>query len=177
MRYLYEDKNAITRSLKEEIDFCRDYLDIQKMRFRDKFEYDIEVMEGLDLNVQVPKMILHTFVENAFKHGIRSYEKGGTMSVSVKGIHNKLEQITLMKAKEGGGKFVITIRDNGIGREAARMFARENPEFSSGRGLEMLYQMISMINKGKKEKTKIHISDLYDNEKPAGTEVQIEVPV
>ena len=43
LRYLYDDKNQITRSLKEELQFCSDYLDIQKIRFLWKFDYNINL--------------------------------------------------------------------------------------------------------------------------------------
>ena len=46
-------------------------------------EDDIKVEENLNLSVQIPKMMLHTFVENAFKHGLRQYEKDGLITIDV----------------------------------------------------------------------------------------------
>jgi len=158
LRYMYDDKNAVTRSLKEEIDFCRDYLGIQKMRFGDKFDYHIHIGEDVKTNLQIPKMMLHIFVENAFKHGLRPYEKGGLITI---------------EATTENEKTVMTITDNGIGREAAKAYNRENPHYSTGRGLQMLHEYIALYNKGKKEGIEIHIDDLVENGKPAGTRVTL----
>ena len=160
LRYLYDDKNAITRSLKEEIDFCRDYLDIQKMRFSKRFSYQLEIDESAPLNIKVPKMLLHTFVENAFKHGLRPYTDGGLIAIKVE--HNA-----------NSNKILIRITDNGIGRQAARNYAKEHPEFSSGRGLEMLNQLVGMMNKKKKQKIEIETVDLIKNLQVGGTAVKI----
>jgi hypothetical protein len=160
LRYLYDDRNAITRSLKDEIDFCRDYLDIQKMRFPDKFEYEIEVEYGVDPGIQIPKMMLHIFVENAFKHGLRPYTSGGLMQIDL---------------KRENQRTIITITDNGIGREAARAYIRENPHYSSGRGLQMLREFIDLYNKDKKEKVEMLIEDLEEDGKVVGMRVVIKL--
>lgn len=159
LRYLYDDHNAYTRTLKEEIDFCRDYLDIQKMRFPDKFEYQINLNGQNDYPVQVPKMLLHTFVENAFKHGIRPYDSGGLISIDI----------------ETDQQFHVTITDNGIGRKAAKDYVNNNPQFSSGKGLKMMKELISLMEQGNKESIRIDTNDLMNHGKSIGTEVKITI--
>jgi hypothetical protein len=160
LRYLYDDKNAVTRSLKEEIDFCRDYLDIQKMRFGEKFDYHVNIDEEVNTALQIPKMMLHIFVENAFKHGLRPYEKGGLITLD---------------ATTENGKTTIAITDNGIGREAARAYCCENPHYTTGRGLQMLHEFIALYNKGKNEQIEILMEDLEEAGNAAGTKVIVRI--
>lgn len=66
----------------EEIKFIRDYLGIYKRRFMDRFTYAITVPDAL-AHCQMPKLILQPIVENAFKHGLKNTESGGSIEVLV----------------------------------------------------------------------------------------------
>jgi hypothetical protein len=179
LRYLYDDKNAVTRSLKEELQFCHDYLDIQKMRFPEKFDYRIKVETGVDTAIPIPKMMLHIFVENAFKHGLRPYTSGGLITIEVKSdapgdalTHN---QGITKKSQDNDRITVITIADNGIGREAASEYLRQNPHYSSGRGLEMLREFLELYNKDRKVKVEIEVEDLVNSIGTTGIQVTIKI--
>ncbi len=90
--------------LKEEINHIKEYLYIQKQRYEDKLEYKILIQEELE-NIEVPKIILQPFVENAIYHGIKNLDTTGIISIYSQIIENKIELI---------------IEDNGIGFEAAK---------------------------------------------------------
>jgi len=90
--------------LKEEINHIKEYLYIQKQRYEDKLEYKISIQEELK-NIEVPKIILQPFVENAIYHGIKNLDTTGIISIYSQIIENKIELI---------------IEDNGIGFEAAK---------------------------------------------------------
>ena len=90
--------------LKEEINHIKEYLYIQKQRYEDKLEYKISIQEELK-NIEVPKIILQPFVENAIYHGIKNLDATGIISIYSQIIENKIELI---------------IEDNGIGFEAAK---------------------------------------------------------
>ena len=62
-------------SLREEIKMVESYVDIQKIRFKDKFSCDIEIPMELEERI-VPKLILQPIVENAIIHGLRECEEG-----------------------------------------------------------------------------------------------------
>ena len=77
IRTTVESSDRITRSLKKEIDFTQNYLALQQFRFKDNFEYDIHIEEGIDMETKVPRMVIQTHVENALKHGlVHSHRKG-----------------------------------------------------------------------------------------------------
>ena len=79
---MLNDAEKIYRSLGEEIDFVTTYLELEKLRFGEKFNYEIEIGEGVSKREQVPKLVLQTFAENAVKHGIMPSESGGLMKIS-----------------------------------------------------------------------------------------------
>jgi two-component system sensor histidine kinase YesM len=70
-RSLVLSGDKIQRSLAEELEFSRNYLELEKFRFRDRFDYRIEIDEQVNLNMLVPKMIIQSPVENAVKHGLQ----------------------------------------------------------------------------------------------------------
>lgn len=90
--------------LKEEINHIKEYLYIQKQRYEDKLEYRFSIQKELE-NIEVPKIILQPFVENAIYHGIKNLDTTGIISIYSQIVENKIELI---------------IEDNGIGFEAAK---------------------------------------------------------
>ncbi|MDR1600838.1 MAG: histidine kinase, partial [Tannerella sp.] len=59
-----------SRPLSDELAYVKIYLDLEKIRFMEKFDFQIDVEEGVDKSIQLPNMILHTYCENAVKHGL-----------------------------------------------------------------------------------------------------------
>lgn len=64
------DADKACRSIEEELQFVKYYLELEQLRFKEKFLYHIHVEEEVNLLQHAPNMILHTYVENAIKHGI-----------------------------------------------------------------------------------------------------------
>jgi two-component sensor histidine kinase len=157
LRSMMNDAEKIYRTLDEEIDFLTNYLELEKMRFGNKFDFQIEVGEGINRKEMVPKMVLQTFAENAVKHGIMPSETGGIIKILI-----KLEK----------GFLRLTIEDNGVGRECSAGHSK-----STGKGLKLTSEFYEILNSINKRPVRYHITDLYDNEhKPAGTRVEVWVP-
>jgi len=146
------DKAA--RSVEEELAYVKMYLDLEKVRFTDKFNYEIKVEEGVDKNVQLPNMMLHTYCENAVKHGLMSLRSGGLLTINVSKINNFVR---------------VSVEDNGVGREVA---AQNKHIHSSKQGLVILYRQIEIYNRFNKEKINHYVDDLEK-----GTRFSVEVPV
>ncbi|MCB9296868.1 MAG: histidine kinase [Lewinellaceae bacterium] len=88
-------------SLKEEIEILENYLGLEKLRFKEKFDYRLHVDEQLDhFEVALPPLLTQPFVENAILHAFAQKEKGGLVQID-------------FRQKNGG--LEIEIRDNGIG--------------------------------------------------------------
>ena len=158
IRKTLESSNRITRTLKEELDFVSNYLDLQKYRFRNKFEYSISVDEDIDPRTLIPRMIIETHAENALKHGLVHLNKKGTIKIDVTKADHAL---------------LIVITDNGIGRERSQEYSKNSTRI----GLKVTEQFYTLINKYNKEKITRQIVDLYDDAgHPAGTRVIIRIP-
>lgn len=61
--------------LREELELVNCYVDIQKIRFNDKFSYSVEMEEGLE-DCVIPKLIIQPIVENSVLHGLKESEEG-----------------------------------------------------------------------------------------------------
>lgn len=142
--------------LKEEMDFVKNYLELEVYRKNNKFNYQINIPEILNENIIIPKMLIHGFVENAIKHGIRHLESDGIIKI---------------EASQRNGSYNIQIEDNGVGRKRAKEF----DEFSTGKGLKIIDEILKYYNKLFRVNINYIINDLYDNEKPLGTLVEIEI--
>lgn len=81
LRRLLADPSRQQVPLAEEMEFAQKYLDIQKVRFVDRLQLDIDVPSDL-LVAQVPTLILQLMVENAIKHGIAKRAHGGLVRIS-----------------------------------------------------------------------------------------------
>jgi two-component system, LytTR family, sensor kinase len=88
-RYLLKSSKEETVELREELDFIKKYLSLEKSRFEDRLNIVIDVDPSL-LTTKIPSMILQPLIENAVKHGISPLLEGGTITILVK---RKLDKI------------------------------------------------------------------------------------
>lgn len=152
-----DTSSILTRSLDEEMRFVRDYLDLIKFRLGDRFNFVLNVEPYVDLQRQIPKMCILTFVENAVKHGIQNSLSPGVVEVYV---------------GEDQDDCHIFVTDNGIGREQAARFSR-----GTGKGLMILDSYIEYFNQQNISKMRYAITDLKNEHgNPAGTSVEIRIP-
>lgn len=93
--------------LRLELEHVESYLTIQKMRYEDRFRYDIDVDPSL-LTRPVLKIILQPLVENAIYHGIRDADGPGLIRI---------------RAEESSGSLVLRVEDNGVGMNEAELVA------------------------------------------------------
>ena len=100
-------------TLKTEIDYVTNYMKIQKMRYRDKLNYRLDVDESV-LEAKVIKLIIQPMVENAIYHGIKQLKGQGLIIVSAHAEEQKL---------------FITISDNGVGFDKGTLDG--TPDFAS----------------------------------------------
>jgi hypothetical protein len=147
-----------SRSLSEELEYVKMYLELEKLRFIDKFDYTIDVDPEVNTEVQLPNMILHTYSENAVKHGLSSKNSGGSLQI---------------KVVQSGDIVCVSVEDNGVGREAA---TRNKNVPSSKQGLDILSRQIEIYNRFNPSKINQKIDDLYADGQPAGTRFTVEVP-
>lgn len=74
LQYMYENASVEKIPLKREIEYIEQYIELQKLRLNEHTKVIFENNAGEDANLQIPPMILITFIENAFKYGSSSQE-------------------------------------------------------------------------------------------------------
>jgi two-component sensor histidine kinase len=158
LRGMLNDAERIYRSLEEELEFVKTYLELEKLRFGDKFNYSMEKADGLCGKELVPKMVLQTFAENAVKHGLMPREEVGFLSIKV-----ELENDYIK----------LSIEDNGIGRK--KSFGKST---STGKGLKITNEFYKILNQLHEKPISHQITDLYNlSGEPSGTRVEVWVPL
>jgi LytS/YehU family sensor histidine kinase len=135
----------------------KNYLELQKIRFKDKFDYSVSVGTNIAPDTQVPKMIIQTFAENAVKHGLMHRMKDGRLDIIVENADTCLQ---------------IVIEDNGVGRERAV----ELNTGSTGKGLKIINQIVALYKKLYNTEITQEIIDLTDeNGNSSGTRVILHI--
>jgi len=151
------DKAA--RPLSDELAYVKMYLELEKIRFLNKFDFRIEVETGVNEEVQLPNMILHTYCENAVKHGLMPLKSGGMLTINVTQ-HNRM--------------VCLSVHDNGVGRA----YAAQNPHLhSTKQGLSILNRQIEIYNRFNREKINQQVKDLFLDGEPKGTVFTVEIPL
>ncbi len=120
-------------SLTEEMDRLGLYLSLEKMRFKEKFDYEIDIDPNIDPEAtKVPGMFLQPFVENSIWHGILPSENPGKIWV-------------LVEKHDNGLKFII--HDNGIGIDKSIENKKDQFKTHTSRGMIIASNRIAMLEK------------------------------
>ena len=158
MRSVLQTNDRLERSLEDELLFAKNYLDIQMLRFKDRFDYSVELQTDLDQQLMVPKMCIQTFTENAIKHGLMQNPAKGHIRIAIRLEHDMLH---------------ISISDNGIGRAKARSLGTQG----TGMGLEIFRRYVEHFNKYNAKNISWNITDLFHPDgSAAGTLAEISIP-
>ena len=169
MRLILNNSRTNYISLKDELETLDLYLQMESLRFKDKFQYAIQVDENLDpTSINIPPMLIQPYVENAIWHGLMHREGNGAIG-QVK--------IEVMRR---GDNLVCTVEDNGIGREKAGALQakRNNQNRSQSMGTRITEERIEIINKLYQLNARIQFHDLHDEYgEPCGTRVELTIPI
>ena len=145
------------RSLAEEIEFCREYLELEKIRYMNRFIFEFYIQPGINEELPVPKLVLQLFAENSVKHGLAGLDSGGLLGISVTGSGNEL---------------MISIKDNGVGRA----HAAGDRNGSTGKGTTLMNELFDLCNRLFEDTYSFSITDLTDTGgMPAGTLVTVKI--
>jgi len=162
VRLILENSREEFVSLKKETETLNTYLELQLLRFENKFDYSIEMTNQLESeNTMVPPMFAQPFIENAIEHGLRNKPEKGNLKI-VYSIKNNC-------------CIEITIEDNGIGREKAGEIEKRKQHRSLA--LNITRERLKVLSKKHKYKFLYEIEDLISkNGLASGTKVTILLP-
>jgi two-component system sensor histidine kinase YesM len=143
-------------TLECEIDYVKEYLTIQKMRYQDKMEYEIVVDENI-LKVPIVKMVLQPIVENAIYHGIKYKENRGLIRITGRILGNDV---------------IIQVIDNGSGMDEETLrniLVAKRKDESKRVGVQNVHNRLQLYY-GK------NYGLQYESKEGEGTTVNITIP-
>ena len=144
-------------SIGQEVEYARGYLTIQKMRYKDKMEFQIEVDPSI-LHIPLIKLVLQPVIENAIYHGLKYKESKGLL---------------LVKGFMKNDNAVLQVIDNGVGMDEetlAHIYERHKVNYqSNGVGVYNVQKRLQLYYGNEYGIT-------YESKKGEGTTATITIP-
>lgn len=164
MRLVLNNSQKQEISLKEEIDTLNLYMELESLRFSQKFEFSIICDQSIDVNsCRIPAFIVQPFIENAIWHGFMKLNKAGKIRVNF---------------YKNDDRMICTVEDNGIGRVRSMELKTETEKERSSLGILIVETRMKLLSDQYGMKMGMSFLDLYDNNhKASGTKVTIILPL
>lgn len=151
----FSDKEFI--DIEDEVELLKIYLELEKLRFKSDFEYQIINNET---DIQVPPMLVQPFVENAIKHGL---------------LHKKgLKKLNITFIKNDVLKCIVT--DNGIGRKKSKEINERQRKNYNSFSVNATKNRFNIMKTHYQQNLGVEFEDLLQNEEEIGTKVTINMP-
>jgi sensor histidine kinase YesM len=160
VRYTLDNSEVQEVTLEEELNAIRSYVELERQRFENGFEFEINCEKEIDLqDTMLLSMLLQPFVENSIKHGISTMPSGGRI---------------LIEVRKTGTSILISIEDNGIGIEQSLTWNNEIKNSHVSHGTSISFERIQAYNKVYNKNIEARIVNLKGIEgKSIGTRVEI----
>ncbi len=161
LRSLLDYSSKSYATLKSELGLIELYVELEQLRFSNKFRFEVEVDPDVDLEeTMIPTLVTQPFVENAIWHGLLP-------------LNNHESAILKLKIFFEVENLVLSIIDNGVGRE----FQRKITSDRKSKGTELIANRIESMNQlYQTTGGKIEIIDLFEDGQASGTRVNIILP-
>ena len=164
IRLILQHSDSTRVTLEREVEMLRYYLELESLRFKIPFRFELNVDPRLEGEpVELPAMLVQPYVENAIWHGLRHKEEQGLLTIDFRLRGDVLE---------------CTIEDNGIGREASRLIDQQRSGIHRSMGMRVSADRLRI--QGELEHRTAHVSlhDLKDRDgKAIGTRAVISIPI
>jgi len=150
--------------LSEELSIIRYYLEIQQLRFDDKFEYEIEVSPELKTEkIAIPPLLIQPFIENSIEHGFND--------IKIKG------HLKIVYTRQGKN-LMIYILDNGIGLSRSRD-QNPDPHKHKPMAIPITKERLEILNRRfRREQIQFKVTDnLTSGSVYPGTRVEFSIPL
>lgn len=162
MRLILENSREEYIPLSKEINTLEYYLQLQKNRFDNTFDYTIDLSDDIDPEmIAIPPMLAQPFIENSIEHGIRNIEIKGKIKISF---------------RLNGEQLIFQVEDNGVGFNKSLSIKGQN-EVHKSMATTITMERLDILNKRKKNKIRLLVNELKDSmNNVMGTQVSFAIP-
>jgi two-component system, LytTR family, sensor kinase len=163
MRNILENSMKPMITIEEEVNTLSLYMELEAMRFKDAFFFEINIDEKIIASkTYIPPMLIQPFVENSIKHGFSQYKGKGRLVVDFCGIN---------------GVVSCRIEDNGIGRRQSMQRSAGKTSTHRSLGAQLTHDRLIAMRQEHKVNARFVIEDLMTSDGDAcGTRVLIDMP-
>ncbi len=163
MRLTFEYSKGYLIPVDKEIESLQNYLELEQLRFNNKFEFTIHSSTAIEDDMALPPLLIQPFVENAILHGMVPKEGNGKIEVNFNVINNQL---------------ICTIIDDGIGFNKSKELKENSVKAHQSMALEITKKRLEMMENTTSKKSEVKIEELKDtNGNPCGTKVELNLPL
>ena len=161
MRLTLEYSKDALIPIDKEIESLQNYLELEQLRFHDKFDFKIQSSENVEFNMGLPPLLIQPFVENAILHGLVPKEGNGMIIVDFDVQNDQL---------------VCTIWDNGIGITKSAAIKENSMKAHKSMALEITKKRLEIMEATISKSAQIEIKELEENNVVTGTRVTLRLP-
>jgi LytS/YehU family sensor histidine kinase len=162
MRLTLEYSKGSLIPIDKEIESLKNYLELEQLRFNNKFEFTIESSAKVEFNMGLPPLLIQPFVENAILHGMVPKEGNGNISVYFDVQNNQL---------------ICTVTDDGIGLSESRNLKENSVTAHKSMALEITKKRLEIMESTTSKSAQIDIEELNGPNNTTGTRVTLRLPV
>lgn len=163
LRKMLEGARDTAISLENEIDLLTKYIEIESLRFKQAFAYEISTDAQVAMDtILIPQMLIQPLVENAIWHGLLPKKDSGLLSIRFELLHNEA--------------LLCTVDDNGVGRKF--FTAAVAGPLKKSMAIELICQRLQLMTQERGRDYHMSIIDKVDAMgNPCGTRVTIQMPI
>ncbi len=162
MRTILYNSQQTFVPVKDELKVIKNYIDLERLRYNDAFEYTIVLDSEIDEEfIAIPPMIIQPYIENAIIHGL---------------LHKKEKGHIVIELKLLGNYIYCLIADDGIGREASAIVKEQSGINHKSSGMLITQERLNILNSKNKDQISVNIIDLFDDFGEAkGTRIELMI--
>ncbi|MBK7882695.1 MAG: histidine kinase [Chitinophagaceae bacterium] len=163
LRLILNNASAITVTIENEVKMLQQYLQLEQLRFENKFDFIIKLNEGLNQLLEIPSMLIYPYVEAALYQGVL-LKKEGRGEIQI-------------RFEQDNHYLLVTVMDNGEGKDAASNFLakRDGKEFNNT--INTALQHIDLLNYRQSQKVSVEQHNIYNETTIVGTKVILNIPL
>lgn len=162
MRLTLEYSKESLIPIDKEIEILQNYLELEQLRFNNKFDFTIKKSADIEDDVALPPLLLQPFVENAIIHGLNPSVKTGNISVGF---------------SIQGDSLFCRITDDGIGINESKKLKKSLVKMHKSMALDITTKRLEILEDSTSKKAAVQIEEINEDGEIKGTKVEVVLPL